>query len=110
MASEVASETSKAYSQARLALTFKFAALVSAEETVMRGSLIYLVRARDEPSIRDAIGSARFCPIVLVNHAFFHYEKHVLSLANILQRITGNSDDISRLASFQGANFVGKAE
>jgi hypothetical protein len=45
MASEVASETSKAYSQARLELTFKFAALVSEQETVMRGSLIYLVKA-----------------------------------------------------------------
>jgi hypothetical protein len=45
MASEVASETSNAYNQACLALTFKFAALVSAKETVMRGSWIYLVKA-----------------------------------------------------------------
>ena len=48
--------------------------------------------------------------VIAVDDAFLHHEEDVLGLADILQWVTWNGDDIGEFTGFQRADFVCQAE
>jgi len=48
--------------------------------------------------------------VITVDDAFFHDEEDVFSLADILQGIAGDRDNIGEFTGFEGADFVGQAQ
>ena len=48
--------------------------------------------------------------VIAIDDAFLHDEEDVLGLADVLEGVTGNGDDIRKLAGFKRADFVGQAE